>query len=323
MSDFLAARNDSERYVCFPIRNAQLWKFYKQMIASFWTVEEVDLSSDKEDWDNLPQREQQWLLNVLSFFAVADGVVAENIVENFGEEITQTEARFCYGIQAFMEQIHAEMYSLLIDTYVEAEQKHACFNQCLTSECMREKVDWCKKYMDRDAGPLSQRLVAFSVVEGVMFSSSFAAIFFMRKRGKMPGLCFSNELIARDEAMHTELAVHLYLEHCEAIEDTLLREIVREGAELEKRFVDFAMETDMAGLSRKSMKEYVEYVADYLLKMYDQAPLYHTNNPLEFMELISLQGKTNFFEKRVGEYQKCNVVSGRDQSALTFHDEDF
>jgi ribonucleoside-diphosphate reductase beta chain len=308
----LVAADDAERYVCYPIVRPKLWEVYKQMVASFWTVEEVDLSHDRDDWDALAPAQRQWLTRILAFFAVSDGIVGENLFEHLQREITATEPRFVYGIQTFMEQIHAEMYSLLIDTYLSGREKTACFRECVDSPALQEKVRWCQRYLS-PSHSLTKRLLAFAVVEGLFFSSSFAAIYYVKKKGKLPGLTFSNELIARDEAMHTEFAALLYREHFQPLPAAEVTALVREGAEVEKRFVRYAMETAIVGLPVEHMCQYVEYVADYLLTMLQCPKTFNVHNPLEFMELISLQGKTNFFEKRVGEYQKANVVHGRDK----------
>jgi ribonucleoside-diphosphate reductase beta chain len=316
----LRAIDAAERYCCYPIRHPEIWRMYKLMMASFWTVEEVDLSHDVQDWQKLTLPERKYLTHVLSFFAFSDGVVGENIIENFQREITIPEARFVYGCQNFFEQIHSEMYSLLIDTYIEPQEKQRCFRSCLESPALSAKLQWCQQYMNSEL-PLAERLVAFAVVEGLMFSSSFAAIYYFKKRGLLPGLTFSNELISRDEAMHTEFAVMLYRYYCESLPSASIRSIVQDGVRVEQAFVREGMQ-DILGLSVATMCRYVEFVADYLLTMLECEKLYNVDNPLEFMELISLQGKTNFFEKRVGEYQKAGVATGASHE-LSFDDNDF
>lgn len=327
----LKASSDQERYIATPIKRHDIWKFYKNMVASFWTVEEVDLSKDRDDFAKISPQAQECIKSILSFFAVADGVVVSNLMDNFTQEVDVIEGRFAYATQGFMETIHSEMYSVLLETLVpETSMRTELLQSATESPHITAKTKFCEKYMN-DQRSFAERLVAFTVVEGIMFSSSFAFIYWLKTKGLMPGLTFSNELIARDEGMHRDFGVLLYNQYClpsHGLPSERLAEIVREGVDIEKKFVHTAIKDGLLGLSAEVMCQYVEFVADHLLSCLNGIePMYKVKNPLQFMELISLQGKTNFFEKRVGEYAKPNVAGGASDKAdnhkLTFVDTDF
>lgn len=285
---------------------------YKQAMASFWTVEEVDLSHDMDDWASLTEGEQRFLSHVLAFFAASDGIVNENLCERFSSEVQVPEVRCFYGFQVAMENVHSEMYGLLIDAYIsDPSEKHRLLGAIETVPCVRKKAEWALRWIS-DSRSFAERLVAFAVVEGVFFSGSFCAIFWMKKRGKMPGLTFSNELISRDEGMHCDFACLLYsmLEHQLATET--VHAIVSDAVACEKEFVTEALPVGLIGINADLMSQYIEFVADRLLLALGHPKLYLATNPFDWMELISLQGKTNFFERRVGEYQKAGVMASLD-----------
>lgn len=286
---------------------------YKRAEASFWTAEEVDLCSDRKDWDALSSEERRFIGHVLAFFAASDGIVNENLAMNFASEVQLPEARFFYGFQMAIENIHSEMYSLLIDEYVrDPGEKARLFDAIRTIPCVRRKAEWAMRWMDGGRASFAERLVAFAVVEGVFFSGSFCAIFWMKKRGKMPGLCFSNELISRDEGMHCDFACMLYGMLERPLEAARVFEIVGDAVKCEKDFVTSALSVDLIGMNAGMMAQYIEFVADRLLGALGYGKMYDAANPFDFMDLISLQGKTNFFERRVGEYAKANVRTGPD-----------
>tara|TARA_B110000046_G_scaffold146493_2_gene153812 strand:+ start:4709 stop:5734 length:1026 start_codon:yes stop_codon:yes gene_type:complete len=292
-------------------RDEELWAWYKRAEASFWTVEEVDLAQDKRDWDTLSDNERSFVKNVLSFFASSDIVVADNALLNFCEEVPEREAKFFYGFQCAMENIHSEMYLELILAYVADPNEQRRLLDVATTDCVtREKVAWMQKWMDPTRNSFLHRLVAFACVEGIFFSASFCSIFWLRKRGKMPGLCFSNELIARDEGMHRDFAVLQYNRKGGIPEQDVV-DIVSDAVRVETRFVHESLPVRLIGMNADSMAQYVRFVADHLLVSMGHAKLYASENPFDWMELISLAGKTNFFEKRVPEYQ----MSGVGQSA--------
>ncbi len=313
------------RFVLFPIERHDVWRMYKQAVASFWTTEEVDLSKDK--FDELTQNEQHFISHVLAFFAASDGIVNENLAERFLSEVQWTECRFFYGFQLAIENVHSEMYSLLIDTYIkDEEKKHNLFDAINTIPCVQKKARWALSWIDSNQS-FASRLVAFAAVEGIFFSGSFAAIFWLKKRGLMPGLSFSNELISRDEGLHCDFACLLFSKHKE--EDRPSSEevetIIREAVEIEKEFLTDALPVSLIGMNAKLMSTYIEFVADRLLVALGNKKIYNTVNPFDFMDNISLQGKTNFFEKKVGEYQKngvMNSVSGKPVISFST-DEDF
>ncbi|MEO0333492.1 MAG: ribonucleotide-diphosphate reductase subunit beta, partial [Bacteroidota bacterium] len=284
-----------------------------------------DLSQDLKDWNNLNDGERHFISHVLAFFAASDGIVNENLAENFVNEVQYTEAKFFYGFQIAMENIHSETYSLLIDTYVkDGQEKNKLFNAIDTMDCVKKKADWALRWIDE--GSFAERLIAFAAVEGIFFSGSFCSIFWLKKRGLMPGLTFSNELISRDEGMHCDFACHLYNNHLNTkLPEETVREIITNAVEIEKEFVTDALPVSLIGMNAELMCQYIEFVADRLLLELNCSKVYDVQNPFDFMEMISLQGKTNFFEKRVGEYQKAGVKnSAQEQDRPKFSlNEDF
>ena len=310
------------RFVLFPIQHDDIWQFYKLNEACFWTAEEVDLSSDLTDWNQkLNDNERYFIKHVLAFFAASDGIVNENLAENFVSEVQYTEAKFFYGFQIMMENIHSETYSLLIDTYISdpAEKDHL-FNAIETMPCVQKKAEWALRWIDN--GSFAERIVAFAAVEGIFFSGSFCSIFWLKKRGLMPGLTFSNELISRDEGMHCDFACLLYNDHIQnKLEDGMVTKIIKDAVEIEKEFVSDSLPVNLIGMNSDMMCQYIEFVADRLLSELGQDKVWNVENPFPWMDLISLQGKTNFFEKRVGEYQKAGVTSDRDKQVFSLDEE--
>jgi ribonucleoside-diphosphate reductase beta chain len=296
------------RFVLFPIEHHDLWSLYKQQEACFWTAEEIDLSQDTSDWEHkLNKDEQHFIKHVLAFFAASDGIVNENIAMNFVNEVQYTEAKMFYGFQIMMENIHSETYSLLIDTYIKdkAEQLHL-FHAIDTIPAITKKADWAVKWISSDS--FTERLIAFAAVEGIFFSGSFCSIFWLKKRGLMPGLTFSNELISRDEGMHCDYACHLYNNHIDKkLSDKKIKEIICGALEIEKEFITEALPVRLIGMNSDLMVQYLEFVTDRLLVSLGVGKVYNVGNPFDFMENIAIQGKTNFFEKRVAEYQKAGV----------------
>jgi len=315
--------SNNSRFVLFPIQHDDIWSFYKKAEASFWTAEEIDLSPDLIDWENkLNDDERHFIKHVLAFFAASDGIVNENLAENFLAEVQYTEAKFFYGFQITMENIHSETYSLLIDTYIKntAEKDHL-FNAIDTLDCVRKKAEWALRWIDK--GTYAERLVAFAAVEGIFFSGSFCSIFWLKKRGLMPGLSFSNELISRDEGLHCDFACLLYTKHLvNKLPKEQVRDIIMNAVEIEKEFVADAIPVKLIGMNSDLMCQYIEFVADRLLTELGNEKVYNTTNPFDFMEMISLQGKSNFFEKRVGEYQKAGVLAGKENQTFSLN-EDF
>lgn len=309
------------RFVLFPIKHDEVWKMYKKAEASFWTTEEVDLSHDLGDWERMTKDEQHFIKHVLAFFAASDGIVNENLVLNFMKEIQIPEARCFYGFQVAIENIHAETYSLLIDTYIKDPlEKARLFNAIETVPCVKKKADWALRWID-NAPSFAHRLVAFAAVEGIFFSGSFCSIFWLKKRGLMPGLCFSNELISRDEGLHTDFACLLYSMLRNTISGDDIRNIICDAVLYEKEFVSDALPVSLIGMNADLMCQYIEFVADRLLVSLGQSKVYHTANPFPWMEMISLQGKTNFFEKRVADYQKAGVTANRDDQVFSLTEE--
>lgn len=315
--------SNNSRFVLFPIQHDDIWSFYKKAEASFWTAEEIDLSPDLIDWENkLNDDERHFIKHVLAFFAASDGIVNENLAEHFLAEVQYTEAKFFYGFQITMENIHSETYSLLIDSYIKntAEKDHL-FNAIDTLDCVRKKAEWALRWIDK--GSYAERLVAFAAVEGIFFSGSFCSIFWLKKRGLMPGLSFSNELISRDEGLHCDFACLLYTKHLvNKLPKEQVRDIIMNAVEIEKEFVADAIPVKLIGMNSDLMCQYIEFVADRLLTELGNEKVYNTTNPFDFMEMISLQGKSNFFEKRVGEYQKAGVLAGK-ESRTFIMDEEF
>jgi ribonucleoside-diphosphate reductase subunit M2 len=310
-SDPLLMENP-HRFVMFPIQYPQVWEMYKKHEASFWTAEEIDLSSDNRDWETLTSAEQHFVKHVLAFFAASDGIVLENLAGQFSLEVQIPEARAFYGFQIAMENIHSETYSLLIEQYVkDPQEKDKVFDAIHTMEPIKEKAEWALMWMQRE-NCFAERVMAFAAVEGILFSGSFCAIYWLKKRGLMPGLTFSNELISRDEGLHAEFACLLYGMLQNPLPDDVAHDIIRGAVEVERKFICEALSCDLIGMNKELMSRYIEFVADRLLVALGHPKLYQATNPFDWMELISLQGKTNFFEKRVGEYQKAGVMSGVD-----------
>jgi len=306
-------RENPQRWVMFPIQYPEIWEMYKKHEASFWTAEEIDLSSDVRDWERLSDSERHFIKHVLAFFAASDGIVLENLAGNFSCEVQVPEARAFYGFQIAMENIHSETYSLLIEQYIrDGAEKSKVFDAIHTMPAVEEKARWAIQWMSNEAS-FAERIVAFAAVEGILFSGSFCAIYWLKKRGLMPGLTFSNELISRDEGLHAEFACLLYgmLQH--RLPEDIVHDIVRGAVRVEREFICEALSCDLIGMNNELMTQYIEFVADRLLTALGHSKLFHASNPFDWMELISLQGKTNFFEKRVGEYQKAGVMAGGTQ----------
>ncbi len=317
-------KENKDRFVLFPIQHNDIWEFYKKAEASFWTAEEIDLSQDLKDWSNtMTDDEKHFIKHVLAFFAASDGIVNENLAENFVAEVQYTEAKFFYGFQIAVENIHSETYSLLIDTYVkDPKEKDYLFNAIETMDCVKKKADWALRWIDE--GSFAERLIAFAAVEGIFFSGSFCSIFWLKKRGLMPGLSFSNELISRDEGLHCDFACLLYTNHVKnQLPKETVQKIVQDAVTIEKEFVTDALPVKLIGMNSDLMCQYIEFVADRLLMELGCDKVYNSTNPFDFMEMISLQGKTNFFEKRVGEYQKAGVMDGDSGKSKFSLDEDF
>ena len=317
--------NESEnRYVIFPIQHDDFWLMYKKAMANFWTPEEIDLTKDLTDWVKLNENEKHFIENVLAFFAASDGIVNENLVERFCQEVQILEAKFFYGFQIAIENIHSETYSLLIDTYIKDSQKKShLLNAIDTIPSVKKKADWALKWINDKDSPFSHRIIGFAAVEGIFFSGSFCSIFWLKKRGLMPGLCQSNELISRDEGMHTEFAVLMYKNLQNKPDNSIVQQIIQEAVDIEQEFITESLSCELIGMNKMLMSQYIEYVADRLLKMFKIDPIYNTQNPFNWMEMISVQGKTNFFEKRVGEYaNKANPNMKTSENEINF-DTDF
>ncbi|GAA5898324.1 hypothetical protein JCM5296_001342 [Sporobolomyces johnsonii] len=302
---------NDQRFVLFPIQYHEIWGQYKRAQASFWTAEEMDLSKDLNHWDTkLKDDEKYFIQHVLAFFAASDGIVNENLVERFGSEVQIAEARCFYGFQIMMENIHSEVYSLLIDTYVrEPEQRDKLFNAIETIPAIKKKADWALKWISDERSVFGERLVAFAAVEGIFFSGSFASIFWLKKRGLMPGLTFSNELISRDEGLHTDFACLLFSHLERRPHPETVEMIIREAVEIEQEFLTEALPVKLIGMNADLMCQYIEFVADRLLVALGNDKIYNKENPFDFMEMISMEGKTNFFEKRVSDYQKAGIMA--------------
>jgi ribonucleoside-diphosphate reductase beta chain len=313
-------QENKNRFVLFPIEHHDIWDYYKKAQQVFWTAEEIDLAQDLTDWAKLNEGEQHFIKHVLAFFAASDGIVNENLAENFVAEVQYTEAKFFYGFQIMMENIHSETYSLLIDTYIkDKEEQNHLFNAIDTVPAVQKKAEWALKWIGSDS--FVERLIAFAAVEGIFFSGSFCSIFWLKKRGLMPGLSFSNELISRDEGLHTDFAVHLYKNHIEnKLSRERLIEIIDSALTIEKEFITESLPVSLIGMNSELMKQYLEYVSDRLLMDLGVGKIYNTENPFDFMANIALQNKTNFFEKRVADYVKSGV--GEVQEQISF-DEDF
>lgn len=316
-------KENPNRFVLFPIQHNDIWEMYKKQEASIWTAEELDLSPDLVDWESkLNDDERFFIKHVLAFFAASDGIVNENLAENFLSEVQYTEAKFFYGFQVMMENIHSETYSLLIDTYIkDTKEKNYLFNAIETFEPVKKKADWAMRWIDN--GSYAERLISFAAVEGIFFSGSFCSIFWLKKRGLMPGLTFSNELISRDEGLHCDFACMLYNNHLvNKLPKKQVQKIIADAVEIEKEFVTESLPVRLIGMNSDLMSQYIEFVADRLLTELGNDKIYNTSNPFDFMDMINLQGKTNFFEKRVGEYQKAGVLNNENNTTFSL-DSDF
>lgn len=315
-------QDNKDRFVLFPIKHNDMWEMYKKAEASFWTAEEIDLSADLQDWENkLNNDEKHFIKHVLAFFAASDGIVNENLAVNFMREVQYPEARCFYGFQIMIENIHSETYSLLIDTYIkDTEDKNKLFNAIETVPCVGKKAEWALRWIQN--GSFAERLIAFAAVEGIFFSGSFCSIFWLKKRGLMPGLSFSNELISRDEGLHCDFACLLYSQLKNKLPQKQVTEVITNAVAIEKEFVSDALPVKLIGMNADMMCQYIEFVADRLLVALGCPKAYNATNPFDFMELISLQGKTNFFEKRVAEYKKAGVGTKVEDSKFSLN-EDF
>mgnify|MGYP001254497589 FL=1 len=317
-------KENKDRFVIFPIKHHDLWEWYKKCEASFWTAEEIDLHQDLTDWSTkLNDDERYFIKHILAFFAASDGIVNENLAENFVNEVQYSEAKFFYGFQIMMENIHSETYSLLIDTYVKDDaEKDNLFNAIEVFPAIKKKADWALKWIESDS--FAERLIAFAAVEGIFFSGAFCSIFWLKKRGLMPGLTFSNELISRDEGVHCDFAVHLHNNHLvNKVPKERIKQIITNALDIEKEFITESLPVSLIGMNAKLMTQYLEFVTDRLLVELQCEKIYNVTNPFDFMDMISLQGKTNFFEKRVSEYQKAGVLNNDTRSEEISFDEDF
>ncbi|EJL59513.1 ribonucleotide-diphosphate reductase subunit beta [Flavobacterium sp. CF136] len=317
-------QENKNRFVIFPIKHHDIWEWYKKMEASFWTAEEIDLHQDLTDWNNkLSDEERYFIKHILAFFAASDGIVNENLAENFVNEVQYAEAKFFYGFQIMMENIHSETYSLLIDTYVKDEaEKAELFNALEVFPAIKKKAEWALKWIESDS--FAERLIAFAAVEGIFFSGAFCSIYWLKKRGLMPGLTFSNELISRDEGVHCDFAVHLHNHHLvNKVSKERIKEIIVDALDIEREFVTESLPVSLIGMNAGLMTQYLEFVADRLLVELGCDRVYGSANPFDFMDMISLQGKTNFFEKRVAEYQKSGVMNTDSDAQKISFDADF
>ena len=305
-------QENKNRFVIFPIQHDDIWQWYKKQEASFWTAEEIDLHQDVVDWKKLSDDERYFLKHILAFFAASDGIVNENLAENFVNEVQYSEAKFFYGFQIMMENIHSEMYSLLIDTLVDNDsEKDELFNALERFPAIKKKADWALRWIESES--FAERLIAFAAVEGIFFSGAFCSIFWMKKRGLLPGLATSNEFISRDEGLHRDFACHLHNNHLvNKVPQERIMQILSEALEIEREFITESLPVNPIGMNSKLMSEYLEFVTDHLLETLNCPKVYNTANPFDFMDMISLEGKTNFFEKRVSEYKKAGV--GEEQS---------
>ncbi len=317
-------QENPNRFVIFPIQHHDLWQWYKKQQACFWTAEEIDLQQDLSDWNNkLNADEKYFIKHVLAFFAASDGIVNENLAENFVNEVQFSEAKFFYGFQIMMENVHSETYSLLIDTYVkDPEEKDKLFRAIEVFPAIMKKAEWALKWIESPS--FAERLIAFAAVEGIFFSGAFCSIFWLKKRGLMPGLTFSNELISRDEGMHCDFAVHLHNHHLvNKVSKKRIAEIIVEALNIEREFITESLPVSLIGMNSKLMTEYLEFVTDRLVVELGCERVYNSKNPFDFMDMISLQGKTNFFEKRVSEYQKAGVLNKDTESNKISFDAEF
>ena len=301
---------DDNRFVMFPIQHDDIWQMYKKQVDCFWRAEEIDLTKDIDHWDTLNDNEKYFISMILAFFAASDGIVLENLASRFMNEVQVSEARAFYGFQIAMENIHSETYSLLIETYIKDKmEKHKLFHAIENFPCIKKKSDWAQKWIHDNRSSFATRLVAFACVEGIFFSGAFCSIFWLKKRGLMPGLTFSNELISRDEALHCEFAILLYSKLVKKIDKNRIYEIIKEAVEIETEFICQALPCKLIGMNSELMTQYIQFVADRLCVQLGYKKIYNVENSFQFMETISLQSKTNFFEKRVSEYALANKNS--------------
>lgn len=301
-------KENKDRFVLFPIKHHDIWEWYKKQEASFWTAEEIDLQQDITDWENkLNDDEQYFIKHILAFFAASDGIVNENLAENFVNEVQYTEAKFFYGFQIMMENIHSETYSLLIDTYIkDPVERNELFHAIETFDAIKKKADWALRWIESPS--FAERIIAFAAVEGIFFSGSFCSIFWLKKRGLMPGLTFSNELISRDEGLHCDFACHLHSHHLvNKVPEERIKQIIIEALDIEREFITESLPVRLIGMNSELMTQYLEFVTDRLLVELNCSKVYNATNPFDFMDMISLQRKTNFFEGRVAEYRKAGV----------------
>ena len=309
-------REDNHRYVLFPIQHHDIWSMYKKALASFWTVEEVDLSKDMNHWEKLTNNERNFIENVLAFFAGSDGIVLENLAQRFMNDVKIPEVACFYGFQIGIENIHSEMYSLLIDTYIrDSTRKEQLFNAIDTIPSVGKKAKWAIRWINDRESNFKTRLIAFAAIEGIFFSGSFCAIYWLKKRGLMPGLTSSNELISRDEGLHTDFAVLMYSKIVNKLPQDVIYQIIEEAVAIEKEFIIDSIPCKLIGMNSNLMSNYIEFVADRLLSQLGYKKLFNSKNPFDFMEMISLEGKTNFFEKRVMDYSKANVATDSSSSS--------
>ena len=306
-------QEDDNRYVMFPIQDQSIWQMYKKQVECFWRAEEIDLSKDTADWDSLHKDEKYFISMILAFFAASDGIVLENLAARFMGEVQLSEARAFYGFQIAMENVHSETYSLLIESYIkDREEKTLLFNAINNFPCIKKKADWAIKWIHDKRSSFSTRLIAFACIEGIFFSGAFCSIYWLKKRGLMPGLTFSNELISRDEALHTEFAVLLYSKLNKKVSKAKVVEIIKEAVDIEKEFICDALPCRLIGMNSELMCQYIEFVADRLSLQLGYDKIYDAKNPFDFMEMISIEGKTNFFEKRVAEYALADKTKNDD-----------
>ena len=309
---------DDNRFVMFPIKHNDVWEMYKKQVDCFWRAEEIDLSKDLANWESLNADEKHFVSMILAFFAASDGIVLENLASRFMNEVQVSEARAFYGFQIAMENIHSETYSLLIETYIkDKEEKHKLFNAIEHFPCIKKKSDWAQKWIHDNRSSFATRLVAFACVEGIFFSGAFCSIYWLKKRGLMPGLTFSNELISRDEALHCEFAILLYSKLIKKMDKTRIHEIIKEAVDIESEFICEALPCRLIGMNSEMMTQYIQFVADRLCVQLGYKKIYNVSNPFDWMELISLEGKTNFFEKRNDSYALANKTVSDDVFELT------
>ena len=312
---------DDNRFVMFPIKHNDIWEMYKKQIDCFWRAEEIDLSKDLTNWESLNADERHFISMILAFFAASDGIVLENLASRFMSEIQVSEARAFYGFQIAMENIHSQTYSLLIETYIkDGEEKHKLFNAIEHFPCIKKKSDWAQKWIHDNRSSFATRLVAFACVEGIFFSGAFCSIYWLKKRGLMPGLTFSNELISRDEALHCEFAILLYSKLLKKIDKARIHELIKEAVDIETEFICEALPCRLIGMNSEMMSQYIRFVADRLCVQLGYKKIYNVSNPFDFMELISLEGKTNMFERKISEYSLANKTQTNDAFSLN---EDF